>query len=397
MKKGITRRDMFRYSATAGLSALIAPQLSAGTTGKPGKAEKAEQIKMPERVLGRTGLKFPILSMGVNKADNPNILRAAYNAGIFHFDTGYAYQNGKSEEMMGNVLGGKPRESMNIATKAMFDYPLKDDFEATLNEHLDTSLKRMKIDYVDIFYAHSISSVEKLTDPRVLAALLKIKESGKARFLAFSSHDQDNSLLEAAIETGIYDVAMITYNFKINNKEETDRAIEKAVKAGMGIIAMKVMAGGTEDGEGKTKIDGKVCLKWIWQNPNITTVVPCLANYDQLDDCLAAVEELKLTPGEEQYLDRLRTAETIFCQHCGQCEKQCPEKLPIPDLMRAYMYAYGYKHAKLSKETLLQVGIPENACATCETCQVHCPSGFHIAQKIAAIQPLTTIPDTFLT
>ncbi|MCC8199076.1 MAG: aldo/keto reductase [Tannerellaceae bacterium] len=394
MKKRMTRRDLFRYSATAGLGALIVPQVSARTSAKPLATEK---ILMPERVLGRTGLKFPILSMGVNRADNPNILWAAYNAGIFHFDTGYSYQNGKSEEMIGNVLAGKPRESVNIATKTKFDYPLRDDFEETLNLHVDTSLSRMKIDYVDIFYAHDISSVEKLTDSRVLAALTRIKESGKARFLAFSSHDQDNSLLEAAVETGVYDVAMITYNFKVNHQEETDRAIEKAAKAGLGIIAMKVMAGGTEDGEGKTKINGKACLKWIWQNPYITTVVPCLANYDQLDDCLAAVREIELTPTEEQYLDRLRTAETIFCQQCKQCETQCPKHLPVPDLMRAYMYAYGYKQARLSKETLLEAGLSDNACDGCDTCQVHCPCGFQMAQKIAALQPLTTIPDIFLT
>ncbi|MCD7915247.1 MAG: hypothetical protein LUG96_08325 [Tannerellaceae bacterium] len=65
--------------------------------------------------------------------------------------------------------------------------------------------------------------------------------------------------------------------------------------------------------------------------------------------------------------------------------------------MRAYMYAYGYKQARLSKETLLEAGLSDNACDGCDTCQVHCPCGFQVAQKIAALQPLTTIPDIFLT
>lgn len=145
----ITRRQMFRISA-AGAGSLLVP---ASLYARENKATVSSQspLQMPERILGRTGMKLPILSMGVNRADNANVLRAAYNTGIFHFDTGYIYQNGNSEEMMGNILGSKPRNTLNIGTKAMFDYPLKDNFEEVLFNHLDTSLKRMKLEYVDIF------------------------------------------------------------------------------------------------------------------------------------------------------------------------------------------------------------------------------------------------------
>ncbi len=309
MKKEMTRRRMLRLSGVAGLGALFVPgRVSAGTT----PVLQEDTFEIPLRTLGRTGMQLPILSMGVNRADNANVLRAAYHSGIVHFDCGHIYQNGKSEEMLGNVLGNRSRDTVNLATKAMFDYPLRDNFEEILLGQLEISLKRMKTEYVDIFYAHSISSVEKLSHPRVLALLQKIKESGKARFIGFSSHDQNNELLRAAIELGIYDVAMITYNFRIDNPEETEAVIEQAARAGMGIIAMKVMAGGTEDADGKKKIDGKACLKWVWQNPNITTVLPSVANYDELDNCLEAVREIDLTGTELAYLSAVHSREALF-------------------------------------------------------------------------------------
>jgi len=352
--------------------------------------------QIPVRTLGRTGMQLPVLSMGVNRADNANVLRAAANSGIFHFDCGHVYQNGKSEEMIGNVLGNRPRESVNLATKAMFDYPLRDNFEEILLGQLEVSLKRMKTDYVDIFYAHSISSVEKLSDPRVLALLQKIKESGKARFIGFSSHDQNNDLLRAAIGLGVYDVAMITYNFKIDNPEETEATIEQAAKAGMGIIAMKVMAGGTEDADGKKKIDGKACLKWVWQNKHITTVLPSVANYDELDSCLAAVRDMALTESEKNYLAEVHTREALFCRQCGHCSLTCLKKLPVPDMMRAYMYAYRYKYARLGKETLLQLHLSENPCDGCSDCTISCPLGYQVAEYVAAVTPLVSVPDIFL-
>lgn len=65
--------------------------------------------------------------------------------------------------------------------------------------------------------------------------------------------------------------------------------------------------------------------------------------------------------------------------------------------MRAYMYAYGYKHAQQSKETLLDLGVKQDMCTDCDFCLVDCPSGFDVSKKIASIAPLLQVPDEFLT
>ncbi len=112
---------------------------------------------------------------------------------------------------------------------------------------------------------------------------------------------------------------------------------------------------------------------------------------------MAAAQNPDLTSNEKEYLAALRDKEMLFCQQCNKCIAQCTEKLPIPDIMRAYMYAYGYKNSQLSKETLLKLDLATQVCSDCKTCSVECPSGFNVARKIAAITPVMHIPVEFLT
>ncbi|MDR1415493.1 MAG: aldo/keto reductase [Odoribacteraceae bacterium] len=392
--KGINRRDFLRISAMVGAGTLITPGALANTLAA---SQEDAEAPIPRRVLGRTGVELPILSMGVMRADNPNLLRAAYNAGIFHFDTAHGYQNGRNEEMLGNFFQDKPRDSFFIATKIKIAYPARDNFEQSLDEMLATSLKRLKMDHVDILYLHAFSGVDEVNDPRVLAAIQKIKSEGKARFIGFSTHAHKPEMLDAAVAGGIYDVILVSYNFKLRNAEETTRAIERAADAGIGIIAMKTMTGGSADATGQKKINAAACLKWAWQNPRVTTAIPGFTNFDELDECLVAGRAPAITNDDSQYLAALRDAPSLFCQQCDTCRSQCPRGLPIPDIMRAYMYAYGYKQASLSRETLQESSVAADPCAGCTACTVKCPSGFDVAAKIAAVTPVLRVPTDFLT
>ncbi|MDR1723657.1 MAG: aldo/keto reductase [Tannerella sp.] len=392
-KRVINRRRFIQMTAVAGAGVALLPGEAGAITKKGWVADN----EIPVRTLGRTGLQIPILSMGVMRADNPSVLRAAYNSGIKHFDTANGYQNGKNEEMVGTFFADKDRDSVIIATKVKFDYPLKDDFEKKFEEEVDTSLNRLKMKYVDIFYIHAISNVETLLDERVIAAAKKVKESGKARFIGLSTHANKPEQLDAAIEAGIYDVILISYNFKLNDLDKVNDAIERAAKAGIGIVAMKTLTGGVEGADGKKKINAGACLKWVWQNKNITTIIPGFTNYEQLDECIAAVNSPEINEEERKYLATLCNREMLYCQSCGKCLAQCPEHLPIPDLMRAYMYAYGYKYAQLSKETLSELQLPSNVCGSCKTgCKISCTSGFKVGEKIAAILPVMNVPDELL-
>lgn len=391
-KKGITRRNFLRLSASMGAGTFIAPEVLANTL-----SETDNRNELPRRKLGRTGVELPVLSMGVMRADNPNLIRAAYSNHIFHFDTAHFYQNGRNEEMLGNFFKDKPRDSFFIATKIRSGYPLGDNYEEELEAKFQQSLGRLQVDYVDIFYTQDIRVPEAVTDPRVINALEKIRKSGRAKYIGYASHAHRPDILDAAVEAGIYDVALISYNFKLANLKETQEAMERAAKAGMGLIAMKTMTGGVEDANGKRKINARACLKWVWENPAITTIIPGFTNYDELEECVAAVQDMKLSGAEREYLAGLCGKDSLYCQQCNQCVAQCPQNLPIPDIMRAYMYAYGYKQSGLSKQTLSDLTLDTNACNNCAECTVNCSSGFNVKDKIQAVLPVTQIPDVFLT
>lgn len=393
--KKVNRRNFFRWSATAGASALLFPNVAASTRDVSSGSKTNEY---PTRVLGRTGLEVPILSMGVMRADNPNVVRAAYEAGVTFFDTAHGYQGGRNEEMLGKFFKDKPRDSFKIATKGKFDYPLSENFEKEFTALLDKSLERLQMDYVEIFYIHAIGDVESIGNERITRLLQKFKEDGKIRNIGISTHAHKPEQIDAAVHAGIYDVILLSYNFKLPHLKETDEAIERGVKAGLGFVAMKTMTGGVEDAEGKKKINAQACLKWAWQNKNIATIIPGFTNFTEFEECLAAVRQPELTTEEKKYLAMLCDRELLYCLQCGKCKDACVEHLPVPDIMRAYMYAYGYKNAGLAKETLLELNLAEKTCRNCgKNCRVKCTSGFDVPSKIAAIMPVMQVPDVFLT
>jgi hypothetical protein len=135
MKK-LERRDFLRLGAgglaagalSAGCATMASSQqektllAEAAPQPKPappaGPAEPAAKAAgPPRRMLGRTGIEVPIVSMGVMNADNPNLVRAALDGGIFLLDTAHGYQEGRNEEMLGTVIKDRKRDSFVLATK----------------------------------------------------------------------------------------------------------------------------------------------------------------------------------------------------------------------------------------------------------------------------------------
>jgi predicted aldo/keto reductase-like oxidoreductase len=387
----MNRRKFLGMSALAGAGVIVAPQITMASV----EAKKDEET-IPTRWLGKTGMEIPILSMGVMRADNPAVVRAAYHSSLTHFDTAHGYQNGKNEEMLGVFFKDKDRSTFTIATKGKA-HPNAENFEQEYEELLNTSLRRLQMDYVDIFYAHAIDNVEDVTNPRLLAMLKKFKKEGKIKHIGFSTHANKPEQIDRAIETGIYEVILISYNFTLGILPELNETIQRGVDAGIGFVAMKTMVGGVEDADGKKKVDGAACLRWVWQNPNITTVIPGFTSFDLLDNCLEAAHSPELKEADIQYLAGLKNNELLYCQNCGKCVDDCKKHLAvIPVIMRAYMYNYGYKQPAMSKETLTGLQLSGNECSGCLTCSVNCPSGFKVSDKIAAITPIVHVPDYFL-
>ncbi len=398
----LNRRSFLKWGA-AGLAGLCASPAAANRQETQKPEVKTEKPKIILRTLGKTGVKLPVVSMGVMNSDNPNLVRAALDRGIVLLDTAHGYQRGRNETMIGEVIKGRPRDSYLIATKVSGtgrerrsgDFSAESTAEAFL-EMVDTSLRRLGLDYVDILHLHDVSNKEQALFESMVEALQTAKKSGKARFIGVSTHGGQIEVLRAVAEAKIHDVVLAAYNFRQNNREEMNQAIAEATQAGIGVIAMKTQAGRFWDREKQQPINMKAALKWALNNPNVTTAIPGMTTFDQLEDDLAVMSDLTLTEQEKQDLRLETTSAGLYCQQCGQCLNACREALPVPALMRSYMYAYGYGNLGAAYDLLLEVDAPASACRSCGTCGVRCLNGIDVAGRVRDIIRLKSLPADFL-
>jgi len=356
------------------------------------------------RTLGRTGLRIPVVSFGVMRSDNPGLCKAAYDKGIRLFDTANGYQNGNNETMLGNLLKNYPRDTFFLATKVKAAGITRDGAptqETTADDFLakfSASLARLQMEYVDILYVHDISNPEMLDYKPVVNAVQKLKKDGKARFIGFSTHRNEATVINAAASKGLWDVILTSYNFQQAYRKELDAAIHKAAGAGIGIVAMKTLAGGGFMDKEKTKpINTTAAIKWVLSNEDITTTIPGMTQFDQLDLNAQILSNITMTDQEKQDILIAAAGQGLYCSGCQQCLAACPKGLAIPDLMRAYMYAYGYNNTAQAGELIRELGYGNDPCKGCTShCTVRCSRNFDVKSKIADISRLSDVPAEFL-
>jgi len=390
-KSPINRRNFIRLSAAGAAGGMLMTNVKASETsrelvGKPALMKDG----IITRTLGRTGLVIPVISLGVMRVDNPKLVTGALDGGIKFLDTANGYQGGRNEEMLGVLLKDRPRDSFLIATKIS----ARGDEMSTASflQKLDTSLKRLNLDHVDILYLHGASNKQYTLNENHLAALRKAKESGKTRFVGVSTHENMTEIINTIRESGFYDVVLTSYNFRMASDVAMNKAIEDAAKAGVGIVAMKTMAGGFWDKARTQAINTTAALKWALQNPHITTSIPGCTAFEHLEENLKTLKDITLSDRELEDLKEKPATSGLFCSGCQQCLADCPKGLRIPDMMRAYMYAYGYKDLELARITMDETKAGNDPCQGCLSCNVNCKMGFNVAEKIADISRISNVP-----
>jgi uncharacterized protein len=399
--KGMGRRD-FLKSSVAGMGGFI----YLANEKQPLKMvadKKEDEMKLVYRVLGKTGIKLPVITMGVMNTDNLNLVKAALDAGMFHLDTGQTYQRGKQEAMVGEVLKERSRDSFIIATKARPSVDQNSGLysaeatEEAQTKNIDTSLKSLGLDYVDIFYHNNIWVRETALYEPILKALEKAKKAGKIRSIGISTHRNEPEVIQAAIDSKVYDVILTAYNFRQQHAAEVKRAIAKAAEAGLGIVAMKAIGGrAIMEKAGAESIDAKAALKWVLQDPNVSTIISGFATFDQMNMNLSIMKDMALTKSEKESLRRATLLSGLYCQGCGKCLSQCAYQLPIPDLMRAYMYVYGYRNLVAAQDLLFSLNLPAVICGDCASCPVKCLNRWNVSDRIHNVVRLREVPPDFI-
>ena len=395
-KDGLGRRAFLKNGlmGVAGFGALSAFPVRAQVKGQTFKEPEGQNRKggYLYRSLGRTGITLPIVSMGVMNSDNENLIRAALDAGIVHLDTAHGYMRGRNEETIGRVIKDRARDSYFIGTKVGSE----SDTAAFLGK-VDLSLKRLGLEYVDILYLHGLGNREAVLAEPMLQALASLKKAGKIRFAGVSTHSNEHEVIRACVESKAFEVVLAAYNFRKTNIVEFDKAAAEAAQAGVGIVAMKTMAGGYWDGRQRQQpIPAKAALKWALSNPNVTTAIPGMTAFDQLETNLQVVKDTALTDEEKRSLKLIPEEGGLYCQGCRECLPQCPAGLPIPDLIRSYMYAAGYRNYGEAYDLAASLGVGTSPCSSCGACAVRCRMGFDVkARATAAASILNSPPELF--
>jgi hypothetical protein len=307
--------------------------------------------------------------------------------GINYFDTSRNYLHGNNERVVGVALKGK-RQNIYLSSKC--DTKTKD---GVLKE-LDTSLSELGTDHLDVWYLHGKNNPTDCPD-ELFEAQQIAKQQGKIRFAGVSTHNSKD-MVPFLIKRGATDVVLATFNFTMD-KAFSD-AMAQADAAGLGVVAMKVMAGGFrrvnpgDSNYDKLKRDGAMlaALKWVLRNNYVHTTIPGITDMDQLDENLRAMTE-KYSDKEEHLLaHQLDFITPLYCRMCGECDGHCAKGLPVADVLRFVMYAEGYGEFELGRDHFKQ--LPEHLakvrCSDCRECTVKCPHGVKVPDRLSRAQEM---------
>jgi len=348
------------------------------------------------RQLGKTGLKVSPLGFGCMTTSDAVVIERAADLGVNYFDTARAYQNGNNERMVGAALKGK-RQRVVISSKSL----AKTRQEALAE--LDTSLRELQTDHLDVWFLHNKSTAAEVTDD-LLEAQQIAKKAGKIRFAGVSAHFNMPEMLEHLVKRGQTDVALIAYNFTM--KPELTGAIQRARRAGMGIVAMKVVAGGYSRIQRGDRLYGVnpdsltstlkregamlAAIKWALMNRSVDTGIVCMTDFDQLEENFRAMTEPYTGSDEKLLSAQLAFLGPRYCRMCGACSGVCERGLPVPDMLRYLTYAEGYGQFAMAREQFLELpeAVRQARCGECGTCSIDCPNGVAVRERVSRAQEL---------
>lgn len=381
---------MIRTSRREFVSAgLMLPVAGAGTRlGLPALQKPADNVRLDYRILGKTGLRVTSVGFGCMITSDPSVIARAADLGVNYFDTARGYQHGNNERMVGAALGVK-RKQVVLSTKSGAGD------KAGLLKDLDTSLSELKTDYVDIWYLHGKSKPEEIHDDMIEAQQVATQQ-GKIRFAGVSTHGGQQALAPWMVQKGVFDVMLAAYNFTMD--AGIDQAVQIAAEAKMGVVAMKVMAGGyrrratTDPLFEKLHRDGAMlaALKWVLHKPGVHTTIPSITDMDQLDENLKAMG-VPFSSGDEKLLARqIEQIGPLYCRMCGHCSGTCRKGLPVADVLRFVTYAEGYGQFALGRERFCELPPEQVAarCGDCVECTVRCPQGVNVRSQMERAQEL---------
>ncbi|MGD0275779.1 MAG: aldo/keto reductase [Syntrophales bacterium] len=288
------------------------------------------------------------------------IVKRCLELGITFFDTANAYTT--SEARIGKAISGQ-REGLIIATKTT------SRSREGVKDHLELSLKRLDVEYIDLYQFHNVSdfnSLETVLDPEgPMAVVAEAQKSGLVKYIGITSHQID--VAKAAVKTDRFETIMFPFNFITS--EASDELLPLCKKHDVGFIAMKPLAGGMLE-------NVSIAFKYLLQFPDVL-LIPGIEKLHEIDEIVKALHSpMQLTELEKHEMQRLKEElGTRFCRRCDYCQP-CTAEISISLVMQNSSFA-----KRLPQESMFSGWIAEGLekaenCTDCGDCEERCP--FHL-------------------
>jgi uncharacterized protein len=384
------RRNFLKKAAVGGAAAGAAIATAGFTRRIEGQGKDFKRIYY--RDLGSTGFKVSEVGFGCMNMRDPELVTAAIDNGINYIDTAHSYMQGVNEEIVGSVM-------KTMRGKVFLTTKLKQAGPEKLPDMLALSLKRLQTDHVDLLLLHIVESREQALNQDYMAAFESFREKGMARFIGLSTHKNQAEVLDAAVESKLWDAVLVGYNF--TSPPEVGKAIERARNAGLATIAMKMMIAIDSrkplEAPAELKKGGfnaaQACLRWVLQNRFVDTTVPGMTSFEHLAQDMA-VMGTRMGFFDRRTLTRYAGfREGGACRGvagCDGCAGQCPFGVDVRDLNRCVGYAHGYGNIELARENYRE--LPHSSkievCADCGECLVKCAHGIDLTATVRQARTL---------
>lgn len=330
---------------------------------------------LPERRLGRTGLRVRSLGLGgipVRDRDWDTaleVVRLALDRGIDFIDTARGY--GDSEAKIGAAVGARRRQ-VYLASKT----PARD--AAGARRDLLTSLRELRTDYLDLYQLHGVDEKEDLerclAPGGALEALQQAQQAGEVRFIGITGHNP--RLLQEALKTGAFDTVMVPVNILdrfIFNAEET--LLPLARELDVGVIAMKPLGGGVIK-------EPPLALRYTLSQA-VDIAIPGMGTVAELEENIQIAGAFQpLTAAEYEGLVReVKALGREVCRQCGYC-LPCPEGINIREVFRLEGMYDRYERKREAQALYRELPVLPKACVRCGTCEKRCPYDLPIRDKL---------------
>ncbi|MFC1725546.1 aldo/keto reductase [candidate division KSB1 bacterium] len=352
------------------------------------------------RKYGKTGKKISLLGFGGmrftdNRKESINSLLRAVELGVNYFDTAPTYCNSTSEEIIGEALSRVKGKEIYVSTKSSL---MSDKTSDDVLKRIETSLKKLKVDKINIFHLWCVMNREHFEKLLVkngpYEGALKAKEQGLVEHISFSTHASGEDI-QYICDTGLFEGVLLGYN--VINYKYRGPALAAAEKNNMGVVTMNPLGGGLltktfelfdfmEGDSNSRHISG--ALRFNASHREITSVLSGMSTVKEVEENVKTLENFsKPSPDFVEKVKKLyENLGDDFCTDCRYCVP-CPQGIFIPAYMRAYDYHkmqrpdVGFGLLKLFKN-MLKEWTPSSECIECGECEEKCTQHLKIIDSL---------------